>query len=309
VTRVRLAVGGALVVVAASMVAWSLAYPQASLSATSVRALTDCAAVVTLGLAAVPWLDDARHRAELAASRAAPLAVAAAVWLIAELTRLVVATAATAAVPLTRLGSGTAVDYAVATAPGRAGLVGVVAAAGCAAASLASRRPPVGVVVAGLAAAGTVARTLTGHFAESAAAGLAVAAHTLAAAAWCGVLAALVLTVEHRGRWARVLPRFSQLSLGCVAVLLAGGVVGAGSRLADAGQLVSTGYGRVLAAKVVITAVLVTLGWRNRTMWLPAARTHRATAVLSRTRAIVELAVMAVALALAAGLAVTGSAS
>jgi putative copper resistance protein D len=50
----------------------------------------------------------------------------------------------------------------------------------------------------------------------------------------------------------------------------------------------------------------VLLGWRNRTLWLPAARNHRATAVVSRSRALVELAVMAVALALAAGLAATG---
>ena len=50
----------------------------------------------------------------------------------------------------------------------------------------------------------------------------------------------------------------------------------------------------------------VALAWRNRTMWLPAARSHRATAVVSRARSMVELAMMAVALALAAGLAVTG---
>jgi copper resistance protein D len=55
-----------------------------------------------------------------------------------------------------------------------------------------------------------------------------------------------------------------------------------------------------------VAAVLVLLGWRNRTLWLPAARTHRATAVVSRSRSLAELAVMAVALTLAAGLAVTG---
>jgi putative copper resistance protein D len=70
--------------------------------------------------------------------------------------------------------------------------------------------------------------------------------------------------------------------------------------------LYATGYGRVLAAKITVTAVLIVLAWRNRTMWLPAARAHRTTAVASRSRSHTELAIMAVALALAAALAVTG---
>jgi putative copper resistance protein D len=103
-----------------------------------------------------------------------------------------------------------------------------------------------------------------------------------------------------------VLPRFSQLSLGCVAALLAGGVVGAVITLGSPSQLVTTGYGRLLTAKIVLTVALVLLAYRNRTMWLPAARAHRATAVVSRSRALFEVAIMAVALTLAAALAVTG---
>jgi len=67
-----------------------------------------------------------------------------------------------------------------------------------------------------------------------------------------------------------------------------------------------TGYGRLLSAKIVVTVVLVVLAYRNRTMWLPAARSHRATALVSRSRSLFELAIMAVALTLAAALAVTG---
>jgi copper resistance protein D len=105
---------------------------------------------------------------------------------------------------------------------------------------------------------------------------------------------------------ARVLPRFSQLSLPCVATLLTGGVVGAAVTLTSPAQLYATGYGRVLSAKVAVTVVLIVLAWRNRTMWLPAARSHRATAVVSGSRSRIELAIMAVALVLAAALAVTG---
>lgn len=305
--RRRTLAGGALVVAAGSVAAWSLAYPQSSLTVTLVRAVADCAAVVTLGLAAVPMLDDDRYRDELTRRAGAPLAVAAALWLIAELTRLIVATAEAAAVPVGRLGVATVIEFALDTAAGRAGLFGVTAAAVvCAAAIGAPRTVLINVVVAGVAAVGVAARVLTGHFAESPLGGVAVAIHALAAALWCGALAGLVLTVEHRGQWARVLPRFSRLSLWCVLALVAGGLAGAAMRLGSPADLYATGYGRVLSAKVAVTAALVVLGWRNRTIWLPAARSHRATAVVSRSRSLTELAVMAVALALAAGLAATG---
>lgn len=305
--RVRGVTGAAALVVAASVATWALAYPQGSLTTTLVRAVADCAAVVTLGLATVPLLDVERYRRELIGRATPPLAAAAAVWLLAELTRLIAAAAAAAAVPVGRLGVQTALDFAVETAAGRAGLLSLVAAAAvCGSALGAPRTAQTNVVVAGIAALGVAARPLTGHFSEGLLGGLAVAAHILAAGLWCGALAGLVLTVEHRGQWARMLPRFSQLSLLCVLTLVAGGVVGAAVRLGSPAELYETGYGRVLLAKVALTVALVLLGWRNRTVWLPAARSHRATVVVSRSRALVEISAMAVALTLAAGLAATG---
>jgi putative copper resistance protein D len=96
------------------------------------------------------------------------------------------------------------------------------------------------------------------------------------------------------------------MSVFCVAALLVGGVLGAAVTIGAPSQLYATAYGRLLSAKVMVTVVLVALAYRNRTMWLPAARSHRATAVVSRSRALFELAIMAIALALAAALAVTG---
>ena len=61
-----------------------------------------------------------------------------------------------------------------------------------------------------------------------------------------------------------------------------------------------------LVARAKAVGALVVLGWRNREFWLPAARTHRSTAGFSRSRAGLELALMAVALAAAATLSVTG---
>jgi putative copper resistance protein D len=127
-----------------------------------------------------------------------------------------------------------------------------------------------------------------------------------AAAVWCGLLAALALTVRHRGQWARVLPRFSKVSLWCVIALLAGGVAGAVVTVDSAAQLFATGYGRVLVAKISLTVALTILAWRNRTRWLSAAKSHRVTAGVSRCRSLTELAMMAAALTLAAALSVTG---
>ena len=306
-TRQRAVAGGALVVAVAAVVAWALARQQNSLAVTLVRAVADGSAVVAFGLAAVPMLDIDRYRGELIRRATGPLTIASAIWLVAELLRLGVAAAQAAAVPVSRLGVHTAVDFAVHTTPGRSALFSAVAAAlVCVTVVVTPRSSPTNVAVVGLAAAGVAARPLTGHLSESALGGVAVAVHTLAAALWCGALAAVVLTVEHRGQWARVLPRFSQLSLVCVAALLVGGVLAAVATLGSPSELYATGYGRLLSAKVAVTVVLVLLAYRNRTMWLPAARTHRATAVVSRSRALFELAIMAVALTLAAALAVTG---
>ncbi len=307
VTRRRAVAGGVAVVLGASAAAWALAYPQAALAATVVRALADCAAVVTLGLAAVPMLDTGRYREELTRRAGAPLALAAGFWLFAELCRLVVGAAEAAAVPVTRVGLATTVEFTLATSAGRSGLFSVVAAGLVLVVALvAPKTPPAAIAAAGITAVGLVARTIGGHMSASSLGAIAIAIHVLAAAMWCGTLAALVLTVDHRGQWARVLPRFSELSLLCVIALLAGGLTGALVAVDSLSQLFATGYGRVLLIKIVLTVVLMTLAWRNRARWLPAAKSHRVTAYVSRSRSLIELAIMAVALTMAAALSVTG---
>lgn len=306
-TRRRAAIGGVVVVLAASAAAWALAYPQAAPAATAVRALADSAAVVTLGLAVVPMLDIGRYRDELALRAGGPLAVAAGVWLFAELCRLVVGAAAAAAVPVTRVGLTTTAEFTTATSAGRSALFGAAAAGLVLVIALvAPKSPPAAVAAAGITAVGLVARTIGGHMSASSLGAVAIAVHVLAAATWCGTLSALVLTVDHRGQWARTLPRFSKLSLLSVIALLTGGVIGALVALDSASQLFATGYGRVLLIKIILTVALMILAWRNRARWLPAAKSHRVTAYVSRGRSLTELALMAVTLAMAAALSVTG---
>lgn len=308
-TQARRAGLGVLVVTLGIALAWSLAHPQLEFVPTLTRIAADGAAIVVLGLAVVPLLDTERHRAEFTRRSATALAVAAWVWLAAELIRLVTTAAATAAVPVTGLTVRNAYEFSVSTNAGRADLLCVVAAAIVVTVSLigpAARTPNASMVIAGVAAIGTAARTLAGHLSESALGGAAVTLHALAAALWCGVLAALVLVVDHRGQWARVLPRFSALSLWSVVVLLVGGVVSAAVVIGSPADLIDTGYGRLLLAKVVVTAGLMVLAWHNRSQWLPSARGHRVSAQVSTRRSQTELALMTVALTLAAALAVSG---
>ena len=81
---------------------------------------------------------------------------------------------------------------------------------------------------------------------------------------WCGMLAALVLTVETARTVGSGTPRFSELSLLCVIALLAGGLTGALVAVDSVSQLSATGYGRVLLIKIVLTLVLITLASRDR---------------------------------------------
>ncbi len=306
-TRRRAVTGAVLVAASACVLAWALAYPAASLTPALARAVADGAAVATLGLAAVPALDSGRHREELLRRASAPLMTASAIWLISEVVRLILASAEAAGIGITRLALHTAVEYALDTAPGRASLISVAAAAAvCVLTTVTGHADTARVVATGIAGVGILGHPLTGHLSASPWGGTAIAVHALTAALWCGLLAGLILTVEHRGQWARILPRFSQVSLVCVTVLLAAGVLGASVVIGSPGELYATGYGRVLSAKIVLTVALIALGWRNRASWLPSAEAHRATAVVSRSRAYRELALMGAALVAAATLAVTG---
>jgi copper resistance protein D len=306
VSRVRTVVAGGVVLAATTVLTWALGFPRNSLGSSAIRAVADCAAVLTLGLAAVPMLEIPRYREDVARRARTPLILGAAVWVVAELARLIWSAADASGALVTHVGARTAIEFAVDTAAGRSDLVCVAAGAVCLAAAAWPRTGSAAVLAAGAAAVGVAGRTMVGHLSESPLGGIAIAVHALAAALWCGSLAALVLVTEHRGRWARVLPRFSRMSLWCVATLIVCGVAAAAATLTSPADLLNTGYGRILAAKILVTTGLTILAWRNRTWWLPSARAHRVDARVSLLRSRIELAGMIVALTLAAGLAVTG---
>jgi putative copper resistance protein D len=311
---VRATLVAAVVVTGTVTAGWALAHPALPLAITTVRALADGAAVLTLGLATAPLLESPRYRDQLLARCDRLMGWAAGGWLLLEALRLALATAAAVAVPLTEVSVATMSRFAAVTAPGRSALFGI-----CAGAILvclvswphrsAGRSPVWTTAAITTAGIGVAARTVSGHLGESAWGGAAVASHALAAALWCGVLAALALTVTSRGQWARVLPVFSRLALWSAGVVLLAGTVAAATAIAaqqNSVDLLGTGYGRILLAKVGVTAGLLWLAWRNRTGWLDEARRHRVSAQRSLARAATELIGMGVALTFAAALSVTG---
>ena len=306
-SRFRLWACAAAVLALTTAVAWVLAHPQLSPAMTAVRAVADCAAVLTLGLAVAPRLEDPRYREELAGRAAPRLVAAAAVWSLAELLRLALAAAQAADLAVTQLSLRTTVEFAVSTTPGRSGVFSLAAALlVCVLVAVFPPGESLGVAAAGIAASGIAARAVIGHLADSTVGAVAVAVHALAAALWCGTLAALAVSLTARGQWARVLPRFSQMSVYCLCALLGGGVAGALVTVDSVDALYATDYGRILLAKVCVTGLLLALAWHNRSSWVPAARAHRITAERSRIRSLAEVALMAVALTLAAGLTITG---
>lgn len=309
--RVRprvVAVGfGVALVLATTTLAWLVSGAELSPAMTAARSVADLAAAASLGLALVARLDGPRYRDELVNRAAGPLAVAAATWLVAELIRLVLAAAQASGGAVTALSLPTLVDFAGSTAPGRAALFSVAAAAVvCVLVLAAPRSPGVGAATVGVVTAGIAARAVTGHVADGLLSSISVVVHSLAAALWFGTLAALALTVSTRGQWARVLPVFSRVALPTVAVLVGTGVLTALTALGSAADLVQTGYGRVLLAKIGVTAAVLAVAWAHRTGWLVAATSHRLGARDSLRRCLVELGLLTAALTLAAGLTLTG---
>ena len=129
VTTLRFVVGGVAIIVATTAVALALARPELGLEPTIVRAVADVAAAVCLGLTLVARLDEDRYRDELTRRASVPLAVAASVWLIAELSRIVVSAAQAAATPVAHLSVRTVLEFAWSTSTGRSGLFSLAAAA------------------------------------------------------------------------------------------------------------------------------------------------------------------------------------
>ncbi|WP_405179005.1 CopD family protein [Nocardia sp. NBC_01377] len=267
-----------------------------------IRVIADCVGATVLGLAALPRLHP----------RLQPpwrlLAVLAGIWCGTEFAILLFEAADVVGVPLRRLGAeqfGTFLTEVSAGQVGIAILLGTGATAGYSALIYRRSEAASTDLVLVFAAVALILRPITGHMSQQSFGSVLAAVHALAAAAWFGLLVALASVVRSRGQWATVLPRYSAVALPLIAAVALTGIVNGLVRLDGLGPLLSTGYGRILLAKTVVLLALLALGWWWRRSWVGRAADHRMTADASLRRAVMEVAVMAVAFGLASALAVT----
>lgn len=196
-------------------------------------------------------------------------------------------------------------DLAPETRTGQLALLRVALALAAGAAALVAalwRRTPVPALV--LAAASLVTATLAGHAWTAPNRAIAVAsdlAHVGAVAVWTGGLVALLVVlplVTARER-VRLATRFSGLALVAAGVVAVSGTVSGWQQVRSLDALTSTTYGRLLLAKVAGFAVLVALGWVNRSRLVPLV--ERTVAPLRRSLRV-ETLVAALVLAVTAAL-------
>lgn len=283
----------------------ALAAPAGAPLSAGPQLLAQLAGVLVVGLCVVERLEDERRRDDLRAQVRPTLVVTTVAWLVCELA-LLVATAGESRGSTFGASTGQVLGYATGVSGGRVSLLTGACVLGALVLSRGTSLTPV-LALAGVA---VVARPLTGHLDGSGVLLAASVAHVGAAGVWCGGLVAVALVSgTARGTWARLLPRISAVALWCVVVLTASGVVEALYLLGSVQALVTTGYGRVVLAKIVVLAVLVGLGWWARRRWVPRAAAHRLDARVSTRQAVLELLVMAVALGLATALSGTAVSS
>lgn len=222
---------------------------------------------------------------EAVVARLRPLAVAAgAVGALGTLLVLAGSAAATSGRPVLE-AMRFIPDLATDTRTGRlVAIRGLVLAAAAIAAlpSKAWRASAWPVLAAAAVAMGLLASS--GHAWTAHQRGLALASdvgHQIAAGTWVGGAAALLVALRATSAPSRLAHRFSTAAL-VAAVVVAG--TGTASALINTGSwdaVASTGYGRLVVAKVVGFAILVTFGWMNRRHLVPLV--DRATAPLLRS--------------------------
>lgn len=137
-----------------------------------------------------------------------------------------------------------------------------------------------------LAAAAVSVEALRGHAAGldsyRGLAAVAAAAHILTACVWLGAIAALAAMrwrsgdrTERAALFRACRPPFTRMVLLSAGLIAATGLYHAGQQVASAGDLVSTGYGRVLLAKAVLVTAALVLGLCSSARWRRSAAGHR----------------------------------
>lgn len=155
--------------------------------------------------------------------------------------------------------------------------------------------------------ASVVSLPLTGHAHTALPAILArpaLAIHVLAAAFWSGSLIALLVLLRSAADNAiAAVLRFSHYALAAVALLIVAGAGFAAMQLSSVSDLWSTRYGNLILAKTLFLAALIALAGYNRLRLTPNfERAEPGSRLALRRSIVIEIALMAVVVAITAAL-------
>ncbi len=275
------------------------------------RALTDVAALATIGwLLAAAFLDPAGRDGVVSRTGRGDLrraAVAAIVWAVLAIAQLFWQLADVLGITLGKalspdIVSTYAMDVPTTRALAVMALLAIVVAVG--AVTSATTGAGAGWLAVALVAAALPA--LAGHssnLGDHALATTAGVTHAVAALLWIGgILALTVHAVRRDTPLLRPVQRFSSIAVVAIVLVAVSGFGNAYTRLDNAGQLVTTGYGRVVLLKTGLVVALGVIGWLMRRRVIDTLGTLSRAAVFTRTAGI-ELVVMALALGLGVALA------
>ena len=127
--------------------------------------------------------------------------------------------------------------------------------------------------------------------------------HVVAAVLWIGGLLALALHAARRSMpLERAVRRFSTIALVSIVLLAVSGIGNAYTRLDNAGQLLTTGYGQMVLVKATLIVGLGVIGWVMRARVVSTLGRRSRGAVFARIAGI-ELAIMALAVGIGVALA------
>ena len=214
-------------------------------------------------------------------------AVAAGVWAVASLVRLVLVYASIAGTPPSSPAFGAELSlFLTSVSLGRTLLgITVAAAVTCVLALLAST--PRGALLTALVAASALAmQSQTGHAVGSTDHDLAISSmflHLAGAAVWIGGLAALALVAHRLGRdLAPSVARYSIIAAWCFVAVAVSGTVNAVLRLGGLDGLGSP-YGALVVAKVALFATLGLMGALHRRSVIPRLAADHTSQALDHT--------------------------
>ena len=273
------------------------------------RLLTTIAAITTVGWLLAAALVDPSGRngvlSPLGRRDVLRAAWSAGVWSVLALSQLVFTLALVLGLPLAQTISPEVIStYANELPITRALLITALVAIVIAIGSVVTSTTGLSVIWLMAALAATALPSLAGHsstLGDHAMALTAGTAHAVAAALWIGgVLALGVHAVRGSTGFTESVHRFAPIALVAFVFLGVSGFANGYTRLENAGQLITTGYGQVLITKAILLGALAALAWVLRARI--AGSTGSIRSVFARIAGL-ELSVMAVAVALGVTLA------